>query len=351
MPNNKNDANSLKVHNTSMVLGALMTMKTATRRQLAQRTGLSQPTVNSIVQELENKGYACPGTFAVSAGGRRPICYTLQTDHMRAATIRVLMHSLEYVVVTVDGTVVLRYSWPIANGDTHFTALHSLLRTLLKQDRNIRVVSIGVPGVVNPRGVLCAIPQIPELEGVALARELSEQFGIPIYMENDMNLVALGSVIDESGQTTLSDMVFVHLGEGVGAGIVMSGRIIRGFSSFAGEIAYMVKPFGESNDGESLESLVAQAESIPQQARLIAGMIVSIICLLNPPVISFGSTFASEEMLWHLRHECEKHLPLWTIPSFKLMLNEAAAYDRGLMAQVGEVLTNRIINELAIAQP
>ena len=350
MPNTKNEAQSQKGHNTSLVLDALMTMKTATRRQLAQRTGLSQPTVNSIVQEMENKGYACPGTFAVSAGGRRPICYTLQTDHLRAATIRVLMHSLEYVVVKVDGTVVLRYSWPIAGGDTHLAALQSLLRTLLKQDRNIRVISIGVPGVVDPRGVLYAIPQVPELEGVALARVLKEQFDIPVYVENDMNLVALGSVIDETGQTTLSDMVFVHLGEGVGAGIVMGGHIIRGFSSFAGEIAYMVKPFGESKDGETLEHLVAQAKSIAQQAKLIAGMIVSIICLLNPPVISFGSTLASEEMLWHLRQECEKYLPLWTIPSFKLMLNEAAAYDRGLMALVGDVLTNQIKNELIIAQ-
>jgi len=350
MPNTKNESQSQKGYNTNLVLDALMTMKTATRRQLAQRTGLSQPTVNSIVQELENKGFASPGTFAVSAGGRRPQCYTLQIDHLRAATIRMIPHSMEYLIVSVDGTVVLRYSWPIADGDNHLTALKSLLRTLLKQDRNIRVVSIGVPGVVGPRGVLYAIPQIPELEGVALARELNEQFDLPIYVENDMNLVALGSVVDESGQNTLSDMVFVHLGQGVGAGIVMSGRIIRGFSSFAGEIAYMVKPFGDSNDDDTLEKLIAQAKSISQQATLIARMIVSIICLLNPPVISFGSTLASEDMLWHLRHECEKYLPMWTIPTFKVMQDEEAAYDRGLIAMVDDVLTSQIIHELSTAQ-
>jgi len=347
MPNNKNDANSLKVHNTSMVLDAMMTMKTATRRQLAQKTGLSQPTVNSIVQELENKGYVCPGTFAVSAGGRRPICYTLQTDQLRAATIRVLPQSMEYVVVTVDGTVILRNSWAVTDGDTHIAALQSLLRTLLKQDESIRVVSVGLPGVVGPGGVLYAIPQIPELEGVALALELDEQFNVPIYVENDMNLVALGSVVAESGQATMSDMVFVHLGEGIGAGIVMNGRIIRGFSSFAGEIAYMVKPIGNP-DGETLETLIAQAKSVVQQAQLIAGMIVSIICLLNPPVISFGSSLASEKMLQHLRHECEKHLPLWTLPAFQIMTDEETAYDKGLMALVIDELTNQIMCQLSI---
>jgi len=346
MPNQKNDTNLLKEHNTSLVLDALMTMKTATRRQLAQRTGLSQPTVNSIVQELENKGFACPGTFAASAGGRRPQCYTLQTDHLRAATLRVLPQSLEYAVVTVDGTVILRNTWSIADGDSHITAITALLNTLLKQDCAIQVISVGVPGVVGPGGVLYAIPQIPALEGVALTHILGDIFDLPIYVENDMNLVALGSAAAESGQATLSDIVFVHLGEGVGAGIVMSGRIIHGFSSFAGEIAYMARPLGENRDEETLERLLIQEESVARRAQLVAGMIVSIICLLNPPIISFGSTFASDEMLWHLRHECEKHLPLWTLPSFQLMEDEEAAYDRGLMALVDDVLTDHIIREI-----
>ena len=355
----KNDTHPLKEHNANLVLSALMIMKTATRRQLAQRTGLSQPTVNSIVQELENKGVAQPGIFAASAGGRRPQCYTLQTDHLRAATIRVLANSLEYAVVTVDSTVILRNSWAIMDTDTPLSALQALLSTLLKQDDNIQVVSIGVPGVVGPGGVLYAIPQIPKLEGVALAHELAKMFDTPVYVENDMNLVALGSVVNETGQAINSDMVFVHIGEGLGAGIVMEGQIVRGYASFAGEIAYMLKPINENHynedakpfarirDEESLERIFAKTKNISQQAKLIARIIVSIICLLNPPVISFGSVYATEEMLWHLRLECEKYLPLWTLPAFQMMADEEASYDRGLIALVGDVLKNQITRELA----
>jgi len=344
----KHDAHSLKEQNANLVFNALMAMKTATRRQLAWRTGLSQPTVNSIVHELENMGVAHPGNFAVSAGGRRPQCYTLHTDHLRAATIRVLAGSLEYVVVAVDGTVILRNSWTVADTDSPVVTLRSLLATLLKQDCDIRVVSIGVPGVVGPGGMLRAIPQIPALEGVALKRELDEMFDLPIYIENDMNLVALGSVVDESGLAAANDAVLVHIGEGMRAGIVIGGRIIRGYSSFAGEIEYMVGPPGVCEEGETLEHLLAETNSVAQQARLISGMIVSIICLLNPPVISFGSNLASEEMLRYLRSECEKRLPLWTLPSFQLMADEEASYDRGLMALVGDVLTSQILHELSI---
>ena len=228
-----------------------------------------------------------------------------------------------------------------------------MLTTLIKQDSGIRVASIGVPGVVGPGGALHAISQIPELEGVSLTHELGKLFKIPIYVENDMNLVALGSVAADSGSIASTDMVFVHLGEGVGAGVVMGGRIIRGFASFAGEIAYMQtpregrKPPVSIDKEGTLEYLLALSKSSAEQVQLISGMIISIICLLNPPVISFGSIYASEEMLRHLRHECEKHLPLWTLPSFQLMTDEEASYDRGLMALVDGVLTNQITRELA----
>jgi len=266
-----------------------------------------------------------------------------------------MSESLEYAVVTIDGTVILRNSWAIADSDNHLNAIKSLLTTLIKQDSGIRVASIGVPGVVGPGGALHAIPQIPGLEGISLIHELGKVVNVPIYVENDMNLVALGSVAADSGQATSTDMVFVHLGEGVGAGIVMGGQIIRGHSSFAGEIAYMVtpgqekKPIENIHTEETLEYLLAQTGNVAGQTKLISGMIISIICLLNPPVISFGSLYANEEMLRHLRHECEKHLPLWTLPSFQLMADEEASYDRGLIALVDGVLTEQITRELASA--
>ena len=357
----KSDTHPLKEHNANLVLTELIAMKTATRRQLAKRTGLSQPTVNSIVSELEDKGIVQPGNFAASAGGRRPKCYTLQTDHLRAVTIRVLSKSLEYVVVTVDGTVILRNSWAVTDVDSPAAALQALLTTLLRQDSNIRVVSIGVPGVVGPGGVLHAITQIPALEGVALESELAKQFDLPIYVENDMNLVALGSAVAENGLSANTDMVFVHIGEGVGAGIVMSGQIVRGNTSFAGEIAYMfkppdentpvkeIRPFGEIRDEETLERLLSQTDNIDQQAKLISGIIVSIICLLNPPVISFGSEYATDEMLWNLRLECEKYLPRWTLPTFQLMADEEAAYDKGLITLVSNVLKEQITGDILTA--
>jgi len=312
--------------------------------------------VNSIVQELENEKFAQPGNFAVSAGGRRPQCYTLDTDHLRAAAIRVLSKSLEYAVITIDGTVILRNSWVISSTDTPVTALQSLLGTLIKQDDNIQVVGIGVPGVVGPGGALNAIPQFPGLKGVSLLHELEKSFDIPIYIENDMNLVALGSVTSDPGHAATTDIVFVHIGEGVGAGIVMGGQIISGYSNFAGEIAYLLKPMetdkapSELGNEETIEYLLSKANSINEQARLIAAMVVSIVCLINPPVISFGSTYASEEMLRHIRHECEKYLPVWTLPSFQLMADEEAAYDRGLAALVRDVIVNQITRKLAALQ-
>jgi len=337
MTGRKNDIHLLKEHNTNLVLNALIGMKTATRGQVAEKTGLSQPTVNAIVLELSEQGIVSPGTFAASAGGRRPKCYTFETNHLRAATIRVHEHSLEYSVVKIDGTVILRNSWALADSGGTVEGLQTLVQSLIKQDPDIRIVSIGVPGVVDPGGMLHAIPQIPDLSGVALAHTLQKKVSVPIYVENDMNLVALGSVGIGAGKTS-SDIVFVNIGKGVGAGIVMGGRIIRGFSSFAGEIAFIVDPLAEETFDEPFESLLFRAENAAEQAKLISGLIVNIICLLNPPVISFGSNLATKELLWHLRRECEKRLPLWTLPSFQLIEDFESAYDRGLLAVVYDIL-------------
>ena len=336
MSSRKSEIHPLKKLNSNLILQALSEMKTATRKQLAERTGLSQPTVNAIVQELEQKGVVCPGSFAASDGGRRPQCYTLQTDHLRAAVIRVLPRELIHAVVTVDGKVIRRNIWTLDDCDSHLEKLQTLLQTLRKQDSDIRVVSIGVPGVVGPGGVLYAIPHVPGLEGVALSYVLEEKLGLPVYVENDMNLVALGSTASGVGQPD-SDMVLVHIGQGVGAGIIMGGRIVRGFSSFAGEIAHMFK-VPQAEQCETLEYLLEQADGLQQKAELIADLLINIICLLNPPVIAFGGEFTTEEMLRHLRHICENRLPHWTIPSFHLMADEGAAYEKGLLTVVRDVL-------------
>jgi len=337
MYNQKNEIHPLKKLNANLILHALSEMKTATRKQLAERTRLSQPTVNAIVQELEQRGVVRPGNFAASDGGRRPQCYTLQTDHLRAAVIQVLPQELVHAVVTVDGKVIRRNIWPLADSDSHLEKLQILLQTLKKQDDNIRVVSIGVPGVVGPGGVLHAIPHVPSLEDVALSYVLEEKLGFPVYVENDMNLVALGSIVSGVSQSD-SDMVLVHIGQGVGAGIVMGGRIVRGFSSFAGEIAYMFNEPGTEHSCETLENLLEQADGVQAKAQLIADLVINIICLLNPPVIVFGGESTTEEMLRHLRHICESRLPLWTIPSFHLMTDESAAYEKGLLMLVRNVL-------------
>jgi predicted NBD/HSP70 family sugar kinase len=162
-----------------------------------------------------------------------------------------------------------------------------------------------------------------------------------------MNLVALGSVADRN-EHQLSDMVdtvVVHIGEGIGAGIIVGGRIIRGFSSFAGEVGYVINPSSENQNKETIEVLVGKADGIEQKAKYIAEILVNIICLLNPPAIALGGILATEEMIRHLRFECERHLPLWALPSFKLMADENAAYDKGLLAAVRDV----IINDVAIA--
>ena len=100
-------------------------------------------------------------------------------------------------------------------------------------------VGIGVPGLVDRRGVLHVAPNLPGAAGLDVAAELGERVGVAVAVDNDATCAAWGE--HEMGSARgLDDVVLVTLGTGIGGGIVIDGRIERGAHGFAGEMGHMV---------------------------------------------------------------------------------------------------------------
>lgn len=103
----------------------------------------------------------------------------------------------------------------------------------------VAAVGVGVPGLVDHRGVLRFAPNLPGVVEVAVAPELEHRLGVPVVVDNDANCAAwcesrLGAAVG------VSDAVLVTLGTGIGAGIIAGGRLYEGASGFAGEPGHMV---------------------------------------------------------------------------------------------------------------
>jgi glucokinase len=113
------------------------------------------------------------------------------------------------------------------------------LRRSLNPVRNLRAIAIGVPSPVDVnRGEVSFANNLPGWRKIPLRRELQKDFKVPVFLENDANMAAIGEHWRGAARHS-SDFVFIALGTGIGSGVFVNGRLVRGRSGAAGEIHLM----------------------------------------------------------------------------------------------------------------
>lgn len=105
---------------------------------------------------------------------------------------------------------------------------------------DVRGLGIGAPGPVDPeRGVVYNPPNLPGWDKIPLGPHLSQALGVPIYVENDVNLGTLGEHALGAGRGT-KDMVGIFVGTGVGGGLILNSQLHSGFRHAAAEVGHMI---------------------------------------------------------------------------------------------------------------
>ena len=141
-------------------------------------------------------------------------------------------------------------------------------------------VGIGIPGQVNPHTGEVTLAVNLNLSHYPLGQELSQQWGIPVILENDVRAAAVGAyqhLTQHSVFTPHSSLVYLSLGTGIAAGLVLEGQLYRGANGMAGEVGHIVvDPQGERcacGQTGCLETIAA-GPGIVRQARQ-AGLTVT----------------------------------------------------------------------------
>ena len=147
-------------------------------------------------------------------------------------------------LISRDGEVIADASAPTrAAGrdplETIVALIAEVTRKAGKSARAIGAVGMGVPGPVDADRGLVGEPvtHVPELEGRALAAELGGRVGLPVFVDNDVNALALGEATLGIARGVRS-LVVLSTGTGIGAGIVLEGRLVRGAAGFGGELGH-----------------------------------------------------------------------------------------------------------------
>lgn len=305
-----------------------------TRAELAALTGLSRPTVAQRIDQLLDLRLIAPVEDAVSTGGR--------------PSSQVAFNSSAYIVVTVDfgvlhgrialtdldGKVLAEHSepWDISVGpEASLAWIISNTRRLLPQTAHdksdIAGIGVGVPGPVEfSTGRPINPPIMPGWDRYDIPGNLRREFNAPVLVDNDVNIMALGEQAAAWPET--SDLIFVKIASGIGAGVISGGTLRRGSQGAAGDIGHVAlaraadTPCACGNRGclEAVASgralaralstpehelvrpldVVALAKSgdlraiqaIRQAGRDLGEVLTTCVSLMNPSAIVIGGTMA-----------------------------------------------------------
>ncbi|HUL73544.1 MAG TPA: ROK family transcriptional regulator [Vicinamibacterales bacterium] len=262
--------------NRQRLLEAIRRLGPISRADLAKRTHLSPPTVSALVEELVGEaGLLREVGVGASSGGRPPILLEFNADYGCLAGVDLGSRTARFALADLQGHVLARHQERTradscdAAIDQVMQGIEALFRKAGRDLRKLFAIGIGAPGMTDvTTGRVISAANLAGWTNVPLRDMVEARFHAPVHVDNDANMAALGERWQGAARTT-SDFVFLALGAGVGAGVVIGGRLHRGHHWYAGEISRMTLDYRDwqVDFGQSgyLESRIGAA-AIPEWA-------------------------------------------------------------------------------------
>jgi predicted NBD/HSP70 family sugar kinase/biotin operon repressor len=237
----------LRDRNRQRVLGFLRIQGRSSQADIARATGLSRTTVSTLVSELKQAGLIAYVDARSKPGrGGRPGVKLVLSDPREVVAGIDFGHSHVSVAIAGLGHNILGEKLQALDvnrqASAALDAAASLFEELLAElgvDRGSVVgAGIGMPGPVDrASGTAGSATILPGWVGLRIASEMEHRLGVPAQIENDANLGALAELTWGAGRDC-ANFAYIKAATGIGAGIVIDGRLLRGASGTAGEIGH-----------------------------------------------------------------------------------------------------------------
>jgi predicted NBD/HSP70 family sugar kinase len=270
---------TLRDINAQAVLELLRKNGPMSRTGLAGRLQLSKSTVSAVVaslvtQRLVRETGATPAARTAgrrSAGGagppvvgRRPVMLEINPDAGYVAGVDLGATLVRIIIADLTGQVRARARARTDRGgvESLLDQIERLLASAAEQARvprrKILTLAMGLPSAVTASGEMRLCQNLPFLDGVRLGELLSTRLGLPVVMDNDANLAAIGEKW-RGGAAEARNFAYLAVGTGIGMGVIIDGELYRGASGYAGEIGYFPVPEAWRDGGAYIpvETLIA----------------------------------------------------------------------------------------------
>jgi len=337
--------------NRFKVLRALYAWPGSTRTELAERTGLSRPTISAVADELVQAGLVEQHEDAQPRTGRPPVLLSLAPGAAFAVGVDMGHQHVQVALCDLSGKMLAHRRCaadvdhdPVASFDLARDLVMSVLEEAgVTSDRVIGVGMALAAPIDRTSGEAFAEGILPNWCGVQPAAEMNSRLGLPVEVRNDANLGALGEHVFGAGRD-VNDMLYVRLSAGIGLGLVLDGHPYGGTSGIAGELGHthveenglicrcgnrgcletvassaaVARLLSRSRDEEidvaRMLELVAQGDrgakrAVGTAARQVGEVLAIVVNLFNPKLILVGGDLAAggEMVLDALRAGIEEY--------------------------------------------
>ncbi len=216
------------------------------RSEVARRMGVSKVIIGGIVRRLlgTNILYEIGKGESTVQGGRRPVMLEFNADAGLAIGVEVHLHSATILITNMNAEI-LHEGVVNFNDNTNPKAIltritKSIEKMVGDEEKMNSILGVGIalPGLIDYEGgSILSTHSLKDWEGFPIKNFLEDSLDTKVYMENDVKAITLGEYHWGAGQHA-KNVVYIWLGEGIGAGIIINGDIYRGITASAGEVGY-----------------------------------------------------------------------------------------------------------------
>ncbi len=305
-----------------------------TRSELAALTGLARSTVAARVDALLRANLVAPVADAASTGGRPSRQFAFDGTRHAVLGVDIGATHVHLALTDLHGTALIDILEDIAVAEGPDTILGWVIeqgnRLLAPYSDRValRAVGVGLPGPVeHATGQPVDPPIMPGWARFDVPGVLRAAFGVPIFVDNDVNVMALGEHHDF--WSSVEDLLFVKVASGIGAGVIVGGRVHRGAQGIAGDIGHIWVPEADGvecrcgslgcleaiaagpaiaarlrangADIHSVSDIVAAVRhgdidavrEVREAGRIIGRVLTTCVSLINPAVIVLGGSVSN----------------------------------------------------------
>jgi predicted NBD/HSP70 family sugar kinase len=328
-----------------------------TRADLAAITGQARSTIAARIELLMASGLIAPAGEASSTGGRPPVTFAFSPGARIVLAVDLGATHARLAVTDLASNILAEIDAPLAISDGPESVLawvaetgEKLISTTGRSLDDLVSVGVGLPGPVeHSTGRPINPPIMPAWDDVDVPAILKRTFNASVLVDNDVNIMALGE--HRTAWPEVSDLLFVKVATGIGAGVISDSELRRGAQGAAGDIGHIAVPHATDTpcrcgnigcleavaSGQAIAGALAKegldatnsgdvvtlvragdllaSHAVRQAGRDIGAVLAACVSLLNPSMIVVGGVIADagEHLIAGIREIVyQRSLPLAT---------------------------------------